>query len=195
MYVSIPPPGLNIEVPSDVPEVSSYREGGTSKMTVRQENRMEEVLGPNNTSGQQWDSWQAVFGPRDASGHPAELYEHRIGIIDHDVAEHYRKYDIGALLRSNPAKYGPIFRKNVHILVGNMDNYYLNEAVENLKIVVEKLDDLNIEKGDGYIQIISNADHGSIFASPQMRAIPAEMTAYLEHAGHIPGVGVEHGKK
>ena len=35
-------------------------------------------------------------GPRDAAGHPAELYEHRIGIIDRNVAQQYRKYDIGA---------------------------------------------------------------------------------------------------
>jgi hypothetical protein len=186
MYVSIPPSaGHGIDSADDVPEVSSYREGAESKMTVRQENRMEEVIGPSNTSGQQWDSWQAVFGPRDASGHPAELYEHRIGLIDHAVADQYRKYDIGALLRSNPEKYGPIIRRGVHILVGAADNYYLNEAVLLLKSDVDHLEEIGIPKGDGYIRVLPGFDHGSIFTSAEMQAIPAEMTAYLERAGHI----------
>ena len=45
--------------------------GSRSGSRVRDENAIEEVLGPHNTSGHDWDAWQAVWGHRDPAGHPA----------------------------------------------------------------------------------------------------------------------------
>src|SRR5690606_19909538 len=93
--------------------LSSYRNRRGERMSILQENLMEEVLGPDNTSGQQWDSWQAVFGPRNARGNPAALFDPRTGAIDRAVAEHYRAYDLSALLDRDPARYLPIFRDRI----------------------------------------------------------------------------------
>ncbi|MEO1130953.1 MAG: alpha/beta hydrolase-fold protein, partial [Planctomycetota bacterium] len=48
----------------DNPTPSIVNRSGATLLTVRDEYRMEKVLGPGGTSAQQWDSWQAVFGPR-----------------------------------------------------------------------------------------------------------------------------------
>jgi pimeloyl-ACP methyl ester carboxylesterase len=97
---------------------SSYRAGGQSKMTIAQENQMEEVLGPDNTSAQQWDSWQAVWGPRNDRGHPAALYDPQTGVLDHALAEKYRPYDIADLVRREGGKYGPILHQRCRVVVG-----------------------------------------------------------------------------
>lgn len=170
-------------------DIPSYRaEGdGAVRMTVRQENEMEEVLGPNNSSAQQWDSWFAVFGARTGDRRPAALFDAATGVIDHAVAETYRAYDIRARLERDPQRFGPIFRRNIRLFVGDQDNFYLNEAVELLK---QTLDGLAIppdaEHDFGYVKLVPGTDHGSVLRSPQSMAIPQEMLEHLRRFGHVP---------
>lgn len=162
-------------------EIPSYRDTGVTRMTIRQENRMEEVLGPNNTSGQQWDSWMAVFGPRDKDGNPAALYDPETGIINRAVAESFRAYDIADLVRKDPRKYATPLIERVRIIVGGEDNYFLEAAVAGLKRDVETVrDGLQVSNPQGYIKIVPGLDHSTIYASPEMRAIPQEILAHLK---------------
>ncbi|HVZ94510.1 MAG TPA: alpha/beta hydrolase-fold protein [Phycisphaerales bacterium] len=168
-------------------DTPSYRSQGESKMTIRQENRMEEVIAPCNGSGQQWDSWAAVFGPRNEDGKPAMLYDPQTGEIDHKIAEKYRRYDVAELLRHNPATYGPIFREKVRLIVGGEDSFYLNEAVELLQETLKEVSpQVTLEVLPGYIKIVPGTDHGSVMGSNEARAFPAEMLEALRKAGHIP---------
>jgi pimeloyl-ACP methyl ester carboxylesterase len=156
-------------------------------MSARRENLQEELLGPSNTSGQQWDSWFAVFGPRDNQGHPASLCDPITGQIYPDIAAQYRTYDIADRLRRDPARYGPIFQQRIRLAVGDQDNFWLNEAVSLLKPEVEKLNFLVLPEGQhGYIEIIPGADHGSIFASAPLRAFPDQMIDHLTRNNLIP---------
>lgn len=165
----------------------SFRAGGAPKMTVRQENLMEEVLGPRNTSAQQWDSWLAAWGPRGAGGHPADLYDPATGTLDHAVAERYRSHDIGDLLRKNPGTLGPIFKQRVRLIVGDQDSFYLNEAVALLKQDVDRLSFLVLPEGDhGYIKIVPGADHGTVLRSTEGREVVPEMLAHLKARGVTP---------
>lgn len=154
-------------------------------MTIRREARQEDVLGPNNTSGQQWDSWFAVFGPRDENGNPAALFDPATGVIDRSVAEKYRAFDIGALVRADPARYLPLLRTSVHLLVGDADSFYLNEAVSLLESDINRLraegpaNPRSPVEG-GYIKIVPGLDHGTITRSVEVRAIPAEMLEFLD---------------
>lgn len=166
----------------DGAEVPSYRKGGAVLMTTRQENLAEEVVGPDNTSAQQWDSWFAAFGPRNARGHPAALYDAATGAIDREIAKTYRRFDIGALLRADPARYAPILRANVRLVVGGEDSFYLNEAVD---LLAQALAATNSPAGAGSITIVPRLDHGTIFNSSQMRAQPDEMLAHLRSNGHV----------
>ena len=163
----------------------SFRRNGKALMTIRQENAGEQVLGPNNSSAQQWDSWQAVWGPRDAKGHPAALYDPKTGNIDRGIAEQYAKYDISRLLKADPSKYVPLFQNNIRLFVGDQDSFFLNLAVELLQ---KELNTLAPAKPDqiGTIVILPGYDHGNIFQSPEVRAFPSEMLGHLRSRNIIP---------
>lgn len=168
--------------PSDLwGDIASTRSNGRATMSIRVENAGEEILGPDNTSGQQWDSWLAVWGPKNKNGNPAALYDPATGRLDHAIAEQFKKYDIAELLRKDPARYGPIFQQHIRLLVGDQDTFFLNEAVALLKPDVEKLPaSESVEGRNGYIKILPGLDHRTIFQSKEMQAIPAEMVDHLQ---------------
>jgi hypothetical protein len=98
--------------------------------TIRDMNTLELVLGTNGRSGGQWDIWQAVYSPVGPNGYPKPIWDKRTGIIDRDVARHWRDhYDLSYILRRDWGTLGPKLRGKLHIYVGDMDNYYLNNAV------------------------------------------------------------------
>ena len=99
--------------------------------TVEQLNRMELVLGDKSRSGQQWDIWEAVYSPVGADGYPKRIWDKRTGVIDPQVAAHWREnYDLGHILRRDWSKgLGKKLEGKLNIYVGDMDNYYLNNAV------------------------------------------------------------------
>lgn len=164
---------------------SSTRDGEVT-MTIREENLMEEVLGPRNTSGQQWDSWLAVFGPKGADGNPAALYDPETGTLDHAVAEQFKKYDIVEKVRTNPETYGPVFAERVRLIVGEEDTYDLDLAVASLLDNLKRLGyDVNADDKPGYITIVPGADHGGVTRTEAGRAFAGEMVEYLKAGGYI----------
>ncbi|MDO8835424.1 MAG: hypothetical protein Q7V01_07490, partial [Vicinamibacterales bacterium] len=97
---------------------------------LRDMNHLELVLGTNGRSGGQWDIWQAVYSPAGADGYPRPVFDKRTGVIDKDVASYWRdNYDLSHILRRDWATLGPKLRGKLHLYVGDMDNYYLNNAV------------------------------------------------------------------
>jgi pimeloyl-ACP methyl ester carboxylesterase len=173
--------GRNFYTTESGAPIASLRSGGEVTMTVLTEARGEDMLGPDNTSGQQWDSWFAVFGPRNDRGNPAALFDPQSGAIDPEVAAAYRKYDIGELLRAEPARYLPLFRANVRLICGTEDSFFLNEAVELLAAELGRHE--RDENDAGYVKLVPG-DHGSVFSSDAMRAIPSEVLAHFLQAGH-----------
>jgi putative esterase len=99
--------------------------------TIEQLNRMELVLGDKSRSGQQWDIWEAVYSPVGADGYPRRIWDKRTGVIDPEVAAHWREnYDLGYILRRDWNKgLGRKLEGKLSLYVGDMDNYYLNNAV------------------------------------------------------------------
>ncbi len=98
--------------------------------TLEEMNRRELVLGTRGRSGDQWDIWQAVYSPVGPDGYAAPIWDKRTGTINPDVATYWREhYDLGHILRRDWATLGPRLRGKLHIYVGDMDNYYLNNAV------------------------------------------------------------------
>lgn len=171
---------------TDGNEIPAVRDGVEVTLTVRGENEQEEVLGEDNSSAQQWDSWQAVFGTRAPSGRPTALFDARTGRIDRAEAEHYKRYAISLLLRESPDRYGPIYLQRVRLVCGDADDFYLNEAVALLRTEVEKLRMDELPEGThGYVKLLDGYDHSDIFGSEEMRAFPQEMLDHLRRAGHI----------
>jgi hypothetical protein len=98
--------------------------------TLEESNHLELVLGTRTRSGQQWDVWESVYSPVGPDGYPARIWDKVTGEIDHEVAEYWREnYDLVHILQRDWATLGPKLRGKLHIYVGDMDNYYLNNAV------------------------------------------------------------------
>ena len=98
--------------------------------TLEESNHLELVLGTKTRSGQQWDVWESVYSPVGDDGYPQRIWDKVTGEIDHEVAEHWREnYDLTHIMRRDWATLGPKLEGKLHIYVGEMDNYYLNNAV------------------------------------------------------------------
>jgi len=103
---------------------------GHMSSTLEEMNRRELVLGTKSRSGQQWDIWEAVYSPVGPEGYPMRIWDKRTGEIDEEVAQHWREnYDLSHIIQRDWATLGPKLEGKIHIYVGDMDNYYLNNAV------------------------------------------------------------------
>ncbi|UCF21724.1 MAG: hypothetical protein JSU87_15660 [Gemmatimonadota bacterium] len=115
---------------------------GEVNITLREYNHLELVLGTRNRSGDQWDIWEAVYSPMGADGYPRRLWDKYSGEIDHNVAEYWREnYDLRYILERDWAKLGAKLEGKIHIYAGDMDNYYLNNAVYLMEEFLESTTD------------------------------------------------------
>lgn len=110
-------------------------------VTMRQMSQLEAVLGSKRRSGQQLDIWQAAYGPVGEDGYPKPLWDKLTGEIDHEVAEYYKKYDLYNYVKENWSWLGPKLVGKLHISCGDMDHFYLNEAVYEFEKFLERTKD------------------------------------------------------
>jgi hypothetical protein len=98
--------------------------------TLEQSNHRELALGTKTRSGDQWDVWESVYSPVGADGYPKPIWDKITGRIDRSVAEYWREhFDLSYILKRDWKTLGPKLRGKLRIYVGDMDNYYLNNAV------------------------------------------------------------------
>ena len=104
---------------------------GHISATVEQMNRLERVLGSKGRSGGQWDIWTATYSPVGPDGYPKPIWDRATGKIDKEVAAFWREnYDLTHIMKRDWDKgLGRKLEGKVNIYVGDMDNYYLNNAV------------------------------------------------------------------
>jgi hypothetical protein len=103
---------------------------GQVSATLRSMNLRELALGTHSRSGQQWDIWEAVYSPLGPDGYPARIWDKYTGEIDPQVAAYWREhYDLTWILQRDWKTLGPKLRGKIHLYCGDMDNYYLNNAV------------------------------------------------------------------
>ena len=103
---------------------------GHVSATLEEANHKELALGTRSRSGDQWDVWQATYSPVGPDGYPAPIWDKLTGRVDTAVARYWRDhYDLTHILRRDWATLGPKLRGKLQVHVGDMDNYYLNNAV------------------------------------------------------------------
>lgn len=130
---------------------------GEVSATLEEMNHYELVIGDKSRSGDQWDIWQAVYSPVGADGYPQPIWDKKTGKIDRRVAEYWREnYDLGYILRRDWAKLGPKLQGKIHLYCGDMDNYYLNNAVY---LVEEFLKSAKNPTYDGEVDYGDRAEH------------------------------------
>jgi len=115
---------------------------GHVDMTIEDFNHMELALGQKTRSGNQFDIWEAVFSPVGEDGYPKRIFDKLTGEIDKSVAAHWREnYDLGHILRRDWATLGAKLEGKIRIYSGDMDNYYLNNAVYLVEDFLESTTD------------------------------------------------------
>ncbi len=130
---------------------------GHVSCTLEQMNHRELVLGTHSRSGDQWDIWEAVFSPVGDDGYPKRIWNKLTGEIDHQVAEYWREnYDLGYILQRDWKTLGPKLKGKIHIYCGDMDNYYLNNAVYLVEDFLKKTKDPYY---DGEVDYGDRAEH------------------------------------
>ena len=103
---------------------------GLIQSSLRQMNRREMALGSKGRSGDQWDIWQAVYSPAGEDGYPKSIWNKKTGVIDKEVAEYWREnYDLNYIMKRDWTSIGKDLEGKVYLYCGDMDNYYLNNAV------------------------------------------------------------------
>jgi len=112
---------------------------GDVSATLEEMNHRELALGSRGRSGEQWDIWQAVYSPVGDDGYPKPIWDKLAGSIDPEVAAYWREhYDLSHILRRDWATLGPKLAGKLFIYVGDMDNYYLNNAVYLVEEFLER---------------------------------------------------------
>lgn len=98
--------------------------------TLEEMNRYEYLLGTKGRSGDQWDVWESVYSPVGDDGYPRRIWDRLTGKIDPVTAAYWKEhYDLSHILQRDWATLGPKLRGKLRLYVGDMDNYYLNNAV------------------------------------------------------------------
>ena len=112
---------------------------GHVSATVQDMNLFELVLGTKSRSGQQYDIWEAVYSPVGPDGYPQRIFDKSTGAIDPEVAKYWRdNYDLRHILERDWATLGPKVRGKIHLYCGDMDNFYLNNAVYLMEDFLKK---------------------------------------------------------
>jgi hypothetical protein len=130
---------------------------GHVSATLQEMNYRELVLGTKSRSGQQWDIWEAVYSPVGKDGYPQRIFNKITGVIDSNVAKFWREhYDLSYIIKRDWSKIGHKLQGKIHIYCGDMDNFYLNNAVY---LTEEMLKGLKDPAYNGEVDYGDRAEH------------------------------------
>lgn len=147
--INIYEPGANMFYDKEGRLRPLARIGDFVAITYKQFSDMERPL-----RGEQLGSFEAVFSPRGEDGRPKQLWDRDTGAIHPDVAEAWKKYDIGLILRTRAEELRPKLARKIYVYMGDKDTFYLEGAVKLLK------DDLKKERYEAFVEIIPG-DHSA----------------------------------
>ncbi len=146
---------------------------GEVNASLRQMNYRELALGTNSRSGEQWDIWQAVYSPMGTDGYPKPIWDKLTGEIDREVATYWKEnYDLRHILKRDWDLLGPKLEGKINIYCGDMDNYYLNNAVYLMEDFLESTQEPyyngQVDYGDR-AEHCWNGDHSRPNATSRLR--------------------------
>lgn len=105
--------------------------------------QFENVLGTSDTylnSGGQFSAFTALFSPKGDDGLPKPMFDPITGLIDREVAEQWRKYDLKYYVEKNWETLGPKIQGKIWVWTGDMDSFYLNPAVRSFDKMLKRMD-------------------------------------------------------
>jgi Putative esterase len=159
-----------------VPVPAERAPDGRVLSTMPQQGRYERALGSHERSGDDWSEWEAAYGPVGPDGYIAPVFDKATGKIDHKVAQYWKEHtDLNAYLQRNWKQIGPKLFGKIHIWAGDMDTYYLNDAVHPL---------------DDFLSSVTDPPYGGTIAfgpgKPHCWSGPGDLADHLKMmAGYI----------
>ncbi len=150
------------------PTINSREIDGQVRQTSEQRNHFELVNGTHGRSGEQIDIWSAVFGPLGEDGYFEPLFDKRTGAMNSDprVAQYWKEhFDLRYHLEKNWPVLGPKLVDQVHVYVGDADNFFLNNGVHRLQDWMKTTKDPHYE---GYF--VYGAVKGHCYSGPENSA-------------------------
>lgn len=130
---------------------------GHVSTTVKDMNLRELALGDHSRSGQQWDIWEAVYSPIGKNGYPEPIWDKLTGDINPNVANYWREnYDLSYIIQRDWKKHGKDSEGKIKVYCGDMDNYYLNNAVYLIEEILEATENPNFK---GEVDYGDRAEH------------------------------------
>jgi hypothetical protein len=130
---------------------------GQIACTIEDMNHRELAMGTKSRSGDQFDIWEAVYSPMGADGYPQPIYNKLTGEIDQKVVAYWREnYDLMHILKRDWSKLGNKLQGKIHLYCGDMDNYYLNNAVYLMEDFLKKTKNPNYQ---GEVDYGDRAEH------------------------------------
>ncbi len=128
------------------------RRGETPVLWFDSFDQMELAVG----HGGQLLSFDAVFGPRGEDGQPRLAWDRSTGAIDHEVVAHWKQYDIVDKLRREWPELKPKLAGKLHVVMGELDTFFLEGATKRLKTALVELG------SDAVVEIVPGKDHGNL---------------------------------
>ncbi len=151
------------------------RQGDTVFIWADDFGRMEHVMG----EGGQLHSFEAVFSPKGNDGKPMPLYDRETGAIDSNVAEAWRVYDIRLVLEEQWPRIGKSLQGKLHIIAGEDDNFYLEDAV---KLLRESLQELG---SDAEVEVLEGRNHGSAPSPDRFKRLDEQLLEMYQSTADI----------
>lgn len=109
---------------------------GQPRLSIKAEVSGENLTSFENTyttSGGQWGGWNALYSPKGKDGLPIAAFDPITGEIDGEAVEHWKKYDLLQILKNNWEELGPKLQGKLWIWMGDMDQFYLNNAMREME--------------------------------------------------------------
>lgn len=128
----------------DYERPSKRSTSGEPEFSIRREVAMESALGRGDQfthSGQQWGAWNALYGPTDEDGEPKPIWDQESGEIDREVAGEWQEYDLSLYLSERWPEIGEDLADKIHVWMGDMDDYYLNNGMYEFADLLDELED------------------------------------------------------
>lgn len=156
---------------------------GHVSATLQELNHYELLIGTKARSGDQWDVWESVYSPTDAEGYPRRIWDRETGKIDPVTAAYWKEnYDLSHILQRDWAKLQPKLKGKIRLYVGDMDNYYLNNAVYEVEKFLKQANppaEAIVDYGDRD-EHCWNGDHTRSNAYSRLRYAQMSMPWFVE---------------
>jgi hypothetical protein len=158
----------------------SYRaKDGETIFSIKREIMMENQMGRNDSfaySGGQWGGWNAVFGPKLQDGSPSAIWDPITGAIDKSIAAQWGKYDLRLYTEKNWQTLGPKLQGKLNIWMGDMDDFYLNNAMH---LYQEMLNEQKEPVSDAKFTWVRGAGHCDYEQIPMLEKVMTQMQQRL----------------